>query len=131
MPAMNAEHKVHVIGRSLSVMTQIVTYDTAIQHHRPRMERSHIKHHELLHELFFSRTAKLKIPCFCWTKPLKPQQKRKSWRFKCDVPFLGGIKHHLTSLHAPHDLTPRKTRIDSRHLATNDILGILWGAYEE
>ena len=31
----------------------------------------------------------VKLLCFCWTKPLKIQQKKSSWRFKFDFPIRG------------------------------------------
>jgi len=32
---------------------------------------------------------KVTLPCFCWTKPLKMQQKRSSWHIKCDFSIFG------------------------------------------
>ena len=37
---------------------------------------------------FVSHTQ-VSSPCFCWTKPLKIQQKKSSWRFKCGLTIFG------------------------------------------
>jgi len=41
------------------------------------------------HETSFVSHTQVKVPSFCWTKPLKIQQKKSLWRFKCGLTILG------------------------------------------